>query len=140
MSGTIYLFTSLDVFDAIEGNALSEDGRLLAQRPFLNIEQARAKMDRPTLLYRKAYPDGYELVWVDDPATHPGCLEARRLNEAIWEAGRPQREAEHARQMEAAKERYRGRAGEMLTDQELDELSMLPGDPWKGEDEPNDID
>ena len=42
----------------------------------------------------------------------------------IWKAGRPQREEEHARQMEIAQERYRGRAGEMLTDRELDEMAI----------------
>lgn len=129
----IYLFTSLDIFDEIEGNALAEDGRLLAQRPFPSAESARARMERPTLLYRKAYPDGYELVWVEDVDADPACLEARRLQEALWEAGRPEREAEHARQMEAAQERYRGRAGEMLTDDQMRDLAMLPEDPWRGE-------
>ena len=32
--------------------------------------------------YRAAYPDGFELEWVDDPDNHEGLRAALRLNEA----------------------------------------------------------
>ena len=30
--------------------------------------------------YKKHYPGGYELIWVDDPDNHPGFLAALELN------------------------------------------------------------
>lgn len=33
--------------------------------------------------YRKAYPDGYELVWVDNPREHPGLMEAHAKTQAL---------------------------------------------------------
>jgi hypothetical protein len=31
--------------------------------------------------FAEHYPDGYDLEWVDDPATHPGLLAAYGLNQ-----------------------------------------------------------
>lgn len=35
--------------------------------------------------YKKHYPNGYELEWVDHPRTHPGLLAAYALNQKMAE-------------------------------------------------------
>lgn len=89
----IYLDAALDIMDELTGYALAADGTLLASHQFPDEQTARARMDRPTRLYKTHYPTSYRLIW-QPKETDPGYQEARRLNREKWEAQRPQREAE----------------------------------------------
>ena len=39
--------------------------------------------------YKKHYPDGYELIWVDDPDTHEGFLDAYKLHQQMRKESQP---------------------------------------------------
>jgi len=65
--------------------AIAEDGTFLAghyctlgfQRHDMGLDGSTWKHE----LYRDHYPDGYELIWVDDPDTDPDCAAAIALNQ-----------------------------------------------------------
>lgn len=76
------------IFGFVEGQGtyflnvvgLSEDGIALASHASSTIEWAKHDIgvtsDWQHETYRKAYPDGYEVIWVDDPQAHPECKAA----------------------------------------------------------------
>lgn len=69
--------------------AMAEDGHVLASH--CSSSETWAKHDIGILgdwkhdAYAKHYPDGYELVWVDDavPGAHPGLDAAYAKNKAL---------------------------------------------------------
>lgn len=72
--------------DDVIGNALAEDGTGLASHLSSSIDFSKHDMgltsDWKHDTYAKHYPNGYELEWVDDPATHEGWQKALALNKA----------------------------------------------------------
>ena len=62
--------------------ALAEDGKVLAGHCSSSPGWARHDMGADGHctwkheLYAAHYPQGFEVEWVDDPTTHPGCREA----------------------------------------------------------------
>lgn len=66
------------------GEALAEDGIGLASHLSSNIDFSKHDMgltsDWKHDTYAEHYPDGYELEWVADPATHKGWQKALALN------------------------------------------------------------
>ena len=72
------------------GVALAEDGTGLAEH--LSSSEGFARHDIGLTSdwhhddYRKHAPDGFELEWVDDVATHPGWQAALALNRLISES------------------------------------------------------
>lgn len=66
------------------GWALAEDGEGLASH--WSSSETFAKHDMGLTSnwkhegYAKHYPDGYELVWLDDPLKDPAWVDAMRLN------------------------------------------------------------
>lgn len=64
--------------------ALSEDGHELSGHWSSSISWAKHDMgvegDWKHDKYREHYPDGFEVVWVDDPKAHEGCAKAIRLH------------------------------------------------------------
>lgn len=67
--------------------ALCEDGRCLAGHVSSNEGFARHDIgmtsDWKHDHYKKHCPDGYELVWVDDPVGHVGLNEAYKKNQLL---------------------------------------------------------
>jgi hypothetical protein len=80
--------------DWVQGVAISEDGKALAGHVSSNYAFFRHDMgltsDRKHEKYKDHYPDGYELVEVDDPTpgTHKGLDSAFEKYEAA-NKGRP---------------------------------------------------
>lgn len=86
--------------DWVQAMAMAQDGTWLGQHVSSNDEFAVLDSGYaeapdttivpsgwgPNLAKRRAfeahYPDGYDLEWVDDPATHAGLLAAYQLNQA----------------------------------------------------------
>src|SRR5690606_9036186 len=72
----------------VVGFAMAEDGEVLAQHISSNELFARLDMgvtsERKHDRYREKYPDGYELVWVDEAAreSDEGFRRAFALNQA----------------------------------------------------------
>jgi len=68
------------------GQALAEDGEGLASHLSSNESWAKHDMglrgDRKHEIYKEHYPDGYELVWIDDPSTDSRWQAALTLNRA----------------------------------------------------------
>lgn len=70
--------------------AISEDGEVLAEH--CSSSEGWAKKDIGIGssfkhdIYKKKYPDGYLLVWLDDPDTEPGFLKAIELNAKLAES------------------------------------------------------
>ena len=73
------------------GAALSEDGEFLAGHVSSSLGFARHDMgltsDRKHEHYKERYPDGFELVWVDDARTHEGLLAAHAKHVAAGKLG-----------------------------------------------------
>jgi len=73
------------------GQALAEDGEGLASHLSSNESWAKHDMglrgDRKHEIYKEHYPDGYELVWIDDPSTDPRWQDALALNKAKYKEG-----------------------------------------------------
>lgn len=69
------------------GAALAEDGAGLAQHLSSNVSFAKHDLgltsDWQHEHYRQHAPNGYELEWVDDPATHAGWQAALVLNRVL---------------------------------------------------------
>jgi hypothetical protein len=65
--------------------ALCEDGTRLASHLSSNVAFSQYDMgltsERKHPLYKEHCPEGYELVWVDDPTTHEGWKSARDAEE-----------------------------------------------------------
>jgi len=80
-------FSSGDVI----GQALAEDGEALASHLSSNESWAKHDMgltgDWKHEIYGEHYPDGYELVWIDDPSTDPRWQDALALNKAKHKEG-----------------------------------------------------
>lgn len=68
------------------GIALAEDGNLLNSHLSSTKEFSKKDLSR-CKSYELRYPDGYELVWVDDPDNHPGLLAALAKNKEIHDKG-----------------------------------------------------
>jgi hypothetical protein len=72
------------------GQALAEDGTGICRHLSSSLEFAKHDMgltsDWKHEHYKKYYPDGYELEWVDKPAEHEGWQAALKLNKAKQEA------------------------------------------------------
>lgn len=68
----------------VVGCAVGEDGQGLGQHLSSGKSWSQHDMgftsDRKHSIYSKAYPDGYELEWVDDPENHTGLKAALELN------------------------------------------------------------
>lgn len=66
-------------------HALAEDGTGICGHYSSSITFAKHDMgltsDWKHEHYKKHYPDGYELIWVDDPDTHAGFLAANELHQ-----------------------------------------------------------
>lgn len=64
-------------------SAIAEDGTPLAGHCSSSIGFAKHDMgigsDWKHELYKKHYPDGFEIEWVDDVDAHPACLAAIAL-------------------------------------------------------------
>lgn len=81
------------------GIAMAEDGRVLAghmssnhsfQRHDMGVERSDWKHDK----YNAHYPDGWELVYVeDDIMQHEGIASAVELNKALGEAAEAAKES-----------------------------------------------
>jgi hypothetical protein len=69
------------------GAALADDGTGLAEHLSSSVGFAQHDMgltsDWKHDYYREHFPGGFELVWVDDPATHPGWQAALEKNKAL---------------------------------------------------------
>lgn len=72
------------------GFALAQDGTGLAEHLSSNASYAKHDLgltsDWQHEKYRAHYPDGYWLVWVDDPASHVDYQAALALNRAKHKA------------------------------------------------------
>jgi len=71
---------------SVIGFALSEDGQGLASHLSSSIDFSKHDMgltsDWKHDHYQKSYPEGYELIWVDDADTDPRWQAALKLNKA----------------------------------------------------------
>jgi hypothetical protein len=69
------------------GCALSEHGDGICQHLSSSIEWAKHDMGLTSNwkhdIYDKWFPDGYELVWIDNPETDPRWQEVIELNKLI---------------------------------------------------------
>lgn len=78
------------------GSALAADGVALCSHLSSSVDFAKHDMgltsDWKHEHYQKHAPDGYELEWVDDPATHDGWQAALTLNRALELSGSPVQE------------------------------------------------
>ncbi len=74
----------------VYASALAEDGTGLAGHLSSSVNFAKHDIgltsDWQHDAYREHYPDGFELEWVDDAATHEGWQAALVLNRAKQEA------------------------------------------------------
>lgn len=91
MSARIYCFiNSGKGTDMCSGMAMAEDGHVLAGHLSSSEFWARYDLgltsDRKHDEYRKHYPDGYELEWVDDPRAHEGLMAAYAKNQELGRA------------------------------------------------------
>jgi hypothetical protein len=68
----------------VMGAALAEDGTGICEHLSSSVEWAQHDMgltsDWKHEYYREHAPDGYELIWVDDVASHEGWQAALKLN------------------------------------------------------------
>jgi len=75
--------------DDVHGQALSEDGAGLAGHLSSNKDWAKHDLGLTSNwkhdIYDEHYPQGYELVWIDDPRTDPRWQAALALNKAKHE-------------------------------------------------------
>lgn len=73
--------------DWIVGMAMAEDGTFIASHVSSHYQWFRHDMgltsDWKHEHYKKQYPDGYELVEVEDPRNHEGLQAAYKLNQAM---------------------------------------------------------
>jgi hypothetical protein len=67
--------------------ALADDGHCLASHCSSSEGWAKHDIgigsDWKHDIYNEAYPDGWELVWVEHPLTHEGLLKAYELNQQL---------------------------------------------------------
>ena len=83
----VYCFQG-DWFDPAFGyfiTAISNNGTVLAMSTAPSLEEAQTNIgylgDLQHHHYRKHFPNGYSIEWVDDPNDHEGFLEAYNLYE-----------------------------------------------------------
>jgi len=66
------------------GYALAEDGTGLCNHLSSSVTFSRHDLgltsDWKHDIYDKHYPSGYQLIWIDNPGTHPGWQAALALN------------------------------------------------------------
>ena len=66
------------------GYALAKDGTCLASHLSSNVDFSKHDMGLTSNWkhdhYAKAYPEGYELVWIDNPENDPRWQKAHELN------------------------------------------------------------
>ena len=71
--------------DDVLGQALSEDGKVLASHLSSSIWFSQHDMGLTSNWkhekYKKYYPDGFDLEWVDNTSTHEGWTQALKLNQ-----------------------------------------------------------
>jgi hypothetical protein len=74
----------------INGVALCEDGHVLAGHLSSSLDFCKLDMgvtsDHKHAHYQEHCPDGFELIWVDDPHTHAGWQEALQKNRQLPDA------------------------------------------------------
>ena len=93
MKGKIYLYCqpARGWEPDFVGFAVAEDGHLLASHISSTPEFSKHDLGLTSEWqhghYRKHYPDGYELEWVEDRKTHQGLQEALRLNNVVASGG-----------------------------------------------------
>jgi len=72
----------------VMGYSVAEDGTGIASHLSSNKEFSKHDMgltsNQKHEYYQKAFPDGYELEWVDDVENHAGLREALRLNNELY--------------------------------------------------------
>ena len=83
----IAAFTSGDSHSGrLDCQAVAEDVEGLAECSYWDLEAAKRGIgltsDENHTLYSAHYPGGYELEWVNDPASHPGWQRALKRNRA----------------------------------------------------------
>ncbi len=83
----IVAFTSADPKSKnLDCQAVAEDGEGLAECSATDLESAKSGIGLTSQSNHKSYsahyPDGYELEWVNDPATHSGWQRALKRNRA----------------------------------------------------------
>lgn len=70
-----------------DGIAMAEDGHVLAGHASSSHDWLQHDMgltsERKHEAYRKYYPDGWELEWVEAPRAHAGLLSAYEKNQAL---------------------------------------------------------
>lgn len=64
----------------VTGYAIDESGKFVAAHVSGSEGASKRDMtsDQKHGIYQAAYPEGYELEWVDEPMYHKGLLEAMR--------------------------------------------------------------
>lgn len=71
----IFCFVNSNQTGLLLVDALAENGAFLAQHASSSKDWAKHDIginsDWKHDLYRAHYPEGFQLVWVDDPKTHP---------------------------------------------------------------------
>ncbi len=67
--------------------ALAENGICLASHISSSVAFAQQDIGvtstRKHEVYRKFFPKGFEMIWVDDPGNHPGVQAALELNRSL---------------------------------------------------------
>jgi hypothetical protein len=98
----IFLFVNSSAPEWYVGLALAEDGHCLAQHVSSHPEWSKHDLgltsDWKHEYYREHYPQGYELVWIDDPALgkDAGLDLAYERNQALAREADAKTEASHA--------------------------------------------
>lgn len=91
----IYLFSLPGGFEPTDviGYALAEDGHCICSHLSSNVQWAKHDMgltsDWKHDHYNEHYPDGYELIWVDDPDNHSELKMVMELNKKLYESEQP---------------------------------------------------
>lgn len=87
----IYCLLSSDNPGWMRVKALSEDGVVLAGHVSITKDFAKHDIgitsDWKHDIYAEAYPDGYELEWVDDPGSHEGFINAYEKYNELCDKG-----------------------------------------------------
>jgi hypothetical protein len=84
----IYCFINGYVTNGLlEVVALSEDGRIVAWHPSKNEEFAKRDIGINSLLkhrvYKNIYPQGYKLIWLDEPFNDERVKAAAKIYEEV---------------------------------------------------------
>jgi len=81
----IFCFINGGYSDCWEAIAIGENGRIVGNHVCSNEGWAKHDLgvtsDSKHDNYNEAYPNGWELIWVDDPKNHSGLQAAYKLNQ-----------------------------------------------------------